>query len=116
MEVRGQWRQLVETGLVPAPVYLDHVRQTSRDNARTPMQWNAEPHGGFTKGQPWLAVNPNYAEINAAAQLEDPDSVFQYHRRLIALRRQTSALVHGTYLDIDPEHEQVFAYTRTLGR
>jgi len=106
--------ELVETGLVPAAEYLDHVRQTSRDNARTPMQWTAEPHGGFTKGRSWLAVNPNYTEINAAMQLDDPDSVFHYHRRLIALRRQTPALVQGAYLDIDPEHEQVFAYTRTL--
>ena len=114
VEVRGQWRGLVETGLVPAAEYLDHVRQTSRDNARTPMQWTAAPHGGFTTGRPWLAVNPNYTEINAAVQLDDPDSVFHYHRRLIALRRQTPALVHGAYLDIDPAHEQVFAYTRTL--
>ena len=112
--VRGQWRELDETGLVPAAEYLDHVRQTSRDNARTPMQWTAEPHGGFTKGRSWLAVNPNYTEINAAMQLDDPNSVFHYHRRLIALRRQTPALVHGAYLDIDPEHEQIFAYTRTL--
>jgi oligo-1,6-glucosidase len=114
VEVRGQWRGLVETGLVPAAEYLDHVRQTSRDNARTPMQWTAAPHGGFTTGRPWLAVNPNYTEINAAVQLDDPESVFHYHRRLIALRRQTPALVHGAYLDIDPAHEQVFAYTRTL--
>jgi len=71
--------ELVETGLVPAAEYLDHVRQTSRDNARTPMQWTAEPHGGFTKGRSWLAVNPNYTEINAAMQLDDPDSVFHYH-------------------------------------
>jgi len=99
---------------VPAAEYLDHARQTSRDNARTPMQWSGEQHAGFTTGQPWLAVNPNYGEINAAAQFEDPDSVFHHHRRLIALRRQTPALVHGAYSDIDPKHEQVFAYTRTL--
>jgi oligo-1,6-glucosidase len=80
---------------VPAAEHLEHVRQTSRDNARTPMQWSAEPHGGFTTGQPWLAVNPNYGEINAAAQLEDADSVFHHYRRLIDLRRQAPALVHG---------------------
>jgi oligo-1,6-glucosidase len=68
VEVRGHWRQLVERGRVPAAEYLAHVRQTSRDNARTPMQWSAGPHGGFTTGQPWLAVNPNYVEIKAAAQ------------------------------------------------
>jgi glycosidase len=113
VEVRDQWRQSVETGLVPAAEYLDHVRQTSRDNSRTPRQWSAEPHGGFTTSQPWLAVTPNYVEINAAAQFEDPDSVFHHHRRLIALRRQAPALVQGAYLDIDPKDEQVFAYTRT---
>ena len=94
---------------------LAHLRQTSRDHARTPMQWSADAQGGFTTGTPWLAVNPNYAEINAAIQLENPDSVFHHHRRLIELRRQLPALVHGAFLDLDPEHQTVFVYTRTLG-
>ena len=71
-------------------------------------------NGGFTTGKPWLAVNPNYAQINAAAQQHDPDSVYNYHRRLIALRSQTPALIYGEFKDIDPANAQVFAYTRTL--
>jgi oligo-1,6-glucosidase len=114
VEVKGLWRTLVDTGKVPAAELLSHLRQTSRDHARTPMQWSADAHGGFSSGRPWLAVNPNFAEINAATQHEDPDSVFHHHRQLIALRRAVPALVHGALHDLDPAHPQVFAYTRTL--
>ena len=115
VEVKGLWRTLVETGQVPADELLAHLRQTSRDHARTPMQWSAAPHGGFTTGTPWLAANPNHVEINAEAQLADPDSVFHFHRRLIALRRAHPVLVHGSFELLWPDHERVFAYTRTLG-
>lgn len=115
VEVKGLWRTLVQTGQVPADELLAHLRQTSRDHARTPMQWSAAPHGGFTTGTPWLAANPNHVEINAEAQLADPDSVFHFHRRLIALRRAHPVLVHGSFELLLPEHEQVFAYARTLG-
>jgi oligo-1,6-glucosidase len=116
VEVKGLWRTLVQTGQVPAEELLSNLRQTSRDNARTPMQWTAGANAGFSTGRPWLAVNPNYPDINAAAQVDDPDSVFHHHRRLIALRRRQPALIHGTYTDIDPTHEQLFGYIRTLGR
>lgn len=115
VEVKGNWRMLVETGQVPAAEYLAHLRETSRDHARTPMQWSADAHAGFTTGTPWLAVNPDYVDWNAAAQTADPQSIYHHHRRLLALRRSTPALVHGAYHDIDPAHPQVFAYTRTLG-
>jgi oligo-1,6-glucosidase len=115
VEVKGLWRTLVQTGQVPAEELLRNLRHTSRDHSRTPMQWNDEANAGFSARRPWLAVNPNYRQINAAAQVDDPDSVFNHHRRLIELRRRTPALIHGTYLDIDPTHEQVFGYTRTLG-
>lgn len=114
VEVRGLWRTLVETGRLPADELLAHLARTSRDHARTPMQWTSDAHGGFTIGTPWLAVNPNTTEINAAAQLADPDSVFHHHRRLIALRRAHPVLVFGGFHDLDPEHERVLAYTRTL--
>ena len=115
VEVKGLWRTLVETGRVPADELLAELAKTSRDHARTPMQWSEEAHGGFTTGTPWLVVNPNHTEINAVAQRADPDSVFHHHRRLIALRKEHPVLVHGAYRDLDPAHEQVFAYTRTLG-
>lgn len=115
VEVRGLWRTLVETGKVPAEELLGELAHTSRDHSRTPVQWTADPHGGFTTGTPWLAVNPNHTEVNAASAVADPDSVFHHHRRLIALRRAHAVLVHGAYRDIDPGHPHVYAYTRTLG-
>ena len=113
--MRGLWRGLVETGKVPADELLENLARTSRDHSRTPVQWTADPHGGFTTGTPWLAVNPNHTEINAAAQRADPDSVFHHHRRLFALRREHPVLVHGAYRDLDLEHPHVYAYTRKLG-
>jgi len=115
VEVKGQWRELVETGRVSAEEYLSHIRHTSRDHSRTPMQWTAGPNGGFTTGKPWLAVNPNAAKINAESQIGDPRSIFAFYRRLISLRREIPALVHGAFHDLDPTHPHVFAYARTLG-
>jgi len=114
VEAKTLWRTLVETGRVPAGELLAHLRRTSRDHARTPMQWNASPHAGFTSATPWLAVHPNFLEVNAEAQVADDDSVFHHCRRLIALRKRMPVLVHGAYRDIDPAHPRVFAYTRTL--
>ena len=88
----------------------------SRDNARTPMQWDASPHGGFTTGTPWLTENPNYREINATAALADPDSVFHYYRRLIALRKTYPVFVHGDFTLLEPDHPSLFVYRRRLAR
>ena len=86
-----------------------------RDNARTPMQWTAGPNAGFTTGTPWLPVNPNHTEINAAGQQADPQSVFHYYRRLIALRKTLPVFKEGSFTLLCPEDEQVFAYTRDAG-
>ena len=88
----------------------------SRDNARTPMQWDASPHGGFTTGTPWLTENPNYREINATAALADPDSIFHYYRRLIALRKTYPVFVHGDFTMLEPDHPSLFVYRRRLER
>ena len=88
----------------------------SRDNARTPMQWDASPHGGFTTGTPWLTENPNYREINATAALADPDSVFHYYRRLITLRKTYPVFVHGDFTLLEPDHPSLFVYRRRLAR
>ncbi|HIQ68772.1 MAG TPA: alpha-glucosidase [Candidatus Avoscillospira stercorigallinarum] len=88
----------------------------SRDNARTPMQWDASPHGGFTTGTPWLTENPNYREINATAALADPDSIFHYYRRLIALRKTYPVFVHGDFTLLEPDHPCLFVYRRRLAR
>jgi oligo-1,6-glucosidase len=92
--------------------YLANARAMGRDNSRTPMQWTAGPNGGFTTGKPWLAVNPNAAAINAEDQAARPDSVLAHTRALIAFRRGSADLREGDYRDIDPDHEQVFAYRR----
>ena len=113
VEVKGLWRTLVETGRVPASELLAHLRQTSRDHARTPMQWSAAPHAGFTSGTPWLAVHPDFAAVNAQAQLDDDGSVYHALPPPDRPAKRTPVLVHGAYRDIDPEHASVFGYTRT---
>jgi oligo-1,6-glucosidase len=91
------------------------LRARGRDNARTPMQWDASPHAGFTKGTPWLAANPNYKEINAAAEAADPDSVYHYYRKLIELRHTEPAVVDGDFTMLLPHDERLYAFTRRLG-
>ncbi|CAI6087289.1 glycoside hydrolase family 13 protein [Cohnella sp. JJ-181] len=98
----------------PHDEVMASIHAKGRDNARTPMQWDASPQAGFTSGEPWIRVNPNYSEINAAEQLKDPDSIFSYYRRLIALRKDRKAIVYGDYELLLPEHRDVFAYTRRL--
>jgi oligo-1,6-glucosidase len=95
-------------------VVLKSLSVKSRDNARTPMQWDDTTHAGFTDGIPWLPVNPNYVTINAAAAMADPDSVFHHFKRLIALRRELPVLVDGRFELLLPDHEQIWALSRTL--
>ena len=91
---------------------MDSIWARGRDNGRTPMQWTPGWHAGFTTGTPWLAVNENCVEINAQDELEDPYSVFYYYKRLIELRKQNPVFRFGSFTLLDPDHEQVFAYTR----
>jgi oligo-1,6-glucosidase len=113
LEVAGRWRDLV--GRVSEEEYLANARAMGRDNSRTPMQWTAGPHGGFTTGRPWLAVNPNATAINAQDQLARSNSVLGHCRDLIAWRRGSADLLDGAYEDLDPDHEQIFAYRRGEG-
>lgn len=92
--------------------YLEGQARFSRDHARTPVQWSAEANAGFTQGSPWIMVHPNYTEINVAAALADPDSVWHYYRQMIKLRKSDEVLTYGAYEDLDPEHPAVYAYTR----
>jgi oligo-1,6-glucosidase len=110
LEVAGRWRDVKHR--VSEEEYLANARAMGRDNSRTPMQWTAGPNGGFTSGRPWLAVNPNAEAINAEDQTARPDSVLAHTRALIAFRRASTDLREGDYRDIDPDHEQVFAYRR----
>ena len=93
---------------------LNSLSLRSRDNARTPMQWDDRSHAGFTDGIPWLPVNPNYVTVNAATQLDDPDSVFHHFRKLIKLRHDHPVVVDGRFALLLPDHEQIWVLTRTL--
>lgn len=94
---------------------LQMLRTKSRDNARTPMQWTAEPGAGFSDATPWIQVNPNHTWLNAARQVQDPASIYHYYRRLIALRRSEPILVEGTFTLLEVEHEDLYAFRRELG-
>ena len=113
LEVAGRWRDVKHRVLEVE--YLVNARAMGRDNSRTPMQWTDGPNGGFTTGKPWLPANPNAQAINAADQASRPDSVLAHTRALIAFRRGSADLREGDYRDIDPDHEQVFAYRRGEG-
>jgi oligo-1,6-glucosidase len=114
IESLNHYAAAVAAGQRPEDV-LASLRAMSRDNARTPMQWDSSAHAGFTTGTPWLAVNPNYVEINAKAALADPDSVLHHYRRLIELRHTEPVVAHGDFTMLLPDHEQVYAFTRRLG-
>lgn len=86
----------------------------SRDNARTPMQWDDTKHAGFTEGEPWIQVNDNYTEINVASAENDPGSILHYYRKLISLRKKSKVLIYGEYELLLPDDSDIYAYTRTL--
>ncbi len=116
IEVKNAWKAEVLTNQVDPQEFLANTLKTSRDHSRTPMQWDDSEKAGFTSGKrAWLAVNPNYPEINARRAEADPDSVYNYFRQMIELRRNTPALVYGDYHDLDPINPVIFSYTRTLG-
>ena len=115
IESLGNYRAYHAKGLMTEEEGVRMMRQRSRDNARTPMQWDATKNAGFTTGTPWLPVNPNYVTVNAAEQLARGDSVFHYYQKLIALRKEMDVIVWGHYELLEPEHPDLFVYTRTLG-
>lgn len=94
--------------------FLEGQKQTSRENGRTPFQWDTTKNAGFTTGKPWLKVNPNYTIINAEAQEKDPNSTLNYFRTLVQLRKKEPAFVYGKYTLLDRENPNVFAYIREL--
>lgn len=104
-----------ESGKVSHEAFWPCVTRVSRDNARTPMQWDDTEQAGFTTGSPWMPVNPNYRKINVKAALEDPNSVFYYYQKLISLRKEHPIIIHGTYRLHLADSEELFVYERTLG-
>ena len=110
------YRELVEEQKVfTSEEMMRYLRYKSRDNARTPFQWDDSENAGFSTGTPWIMVNPNYKEINAKDQLERADSVFHYYQKLIRLRKEQEVIVYGTYDLLLPDSKEIYAYTRTLG-
>ena len=115
IEIKNAYRDFVGGGILDEETMLKFVNAIGRDNARFPMHWDDSDNAGFTTGTPWISVNENYKKINAAAQVNDPDSVFSYYKKLIELRHQMEIIVYGVYKSKAIEHPDVFAYTRTLG-
>ena len=111
LESLNLFRDRTAQGYDPEDV-MRSIRARGRDNARTPMQWTAGENAGFTTGTPWLPVNENHRFLNAEAELADPDSVFHYYRRLIALRKRYDVFRDGRFTLLCPEDPQIFAYTR----
>ena len=112
IESINYFEEFTESGLMTPEHMMKCLMLRSRDNARTPMQWDDSKQAGFTEGEPWIKVNPNYKKINAAQQLEDPDSVFHYYQKLIRLRKEKDIIVYGEFEPLYREDEQIFAYTR----
>lgn len=115
LEEINAWQQYVdEQKKVTPETMLACFNTVARDNARTPMQWDASDNAGFTDGTPWLAVNPNYKTINAEAALKDPDSTFYYYQKLIRLRHAYPIIVYGTFEPLLEEDPCVYAFARHL--
>lgn len=113
IETLNMHRLHVEAGRSPEQ-FIHGANQSGRDNARTPMQWSAAPHGGFTTGSPWIEANPNYPTLNVESQVTDDRSIWNHYRRLIALRKQHQVIVYGQYQSWFDQHPDVLVYTRTL--
>lgn len=107
----GAYDMLVRAGENPKDV-LEKLRPSSRDNARTPFQWDDSENAGFTTGTPWIKLNPNYKEINLKKDLESEDSVFRFYQKLIALRKSEEAMWNGNLQMLLPENETEFCYLR----
>lgn len=107
------YHELVEQEkIVDGPTMLKYLANISRDNARTPMQWNDKSNAGFSSAKPWFALNPNYKSINVEDSLADKNSVFYYYQKLIKLRHNNEIIKYGSFEEIDPDDDQVYAYRR----
>ena len=113
LESINAYHDLVDKGhYVDGPTMLKYLSHMSRDNARTPMQWDASRNAGFTTGKPWYAVGPYYRKINVKNELADPHSVFYYYQKLISIRHHSPLVRYGDYQELDPQDNEVFAYLR----
>ena len=116
IEAINAYKEYTSDGRITPEDMMRYINRKGRDNARTPMQWNAEKNAGFTTGTPWLMTNPCYTKINVAAQEEDPDSILNFYRKVIRLRKDYPIVVYGSYELLYPEHDKIYAYERILGQ
>ena len=111
IEIRNMAAERLAEGYSMESV-MESIYAKGRDNARTPMQWDASENAGFTAGTPWLKVNPNYTEVNVESQEADPNSVLNYYHHLIQLRKREDVIRDGDYTEILPDRDNIFAYVR----
>ncbi|MEQ8198876.1 MAG: alpha-amylase family glycosyl hydrolase, partial [Clostridiaceae bacterium] len=114
IETLNMYRENIKENQENIHELMESIYAKSRDNARTPMQWDDSENAGFSKGKSWIDVNLNYPDINVEKALKDQDSVFYYYKKLIELRKKHEIIVYGSYELILKDHESIFAYTRNL--
>ena len=115
VEILNAYDEFLDNKLATAEEMMQYFNLKGRDNARTPMQWDESEHAGFTKGTPWIQVNPNYTYVNAKSQIKDSNSIYSYYKELIRFRKEMEVLVYGTYNLLEENDENLYVYTRTLG-
>ncbi|WP_349410588.1 alpha,alpha-phosphotrehalase [Pseudalkalibacillus sp. SCS-8] len=114
VESLNAYKMMKEQGRTEEEI-IEILKQKSRDNSRTPMQWDDQPHAGFTTGTPWIDVAQNYREINAERVMQNKDSVFYHYKKLIDLRKEYDVITNGSYELLLPDHPRIFAYLRDNG-
>ncbi len=114
VSVKNMYRIKREEG-IPHEEIMQQIWPSCRDNSRTPMQWSGDKQAGFTSGTPWIGVNPNYTNINVEKQSQDPNSILQYYKKLISLKKEHEIFTYGIYELILQDHPHLYAYLRTLG-
>ena len=107
------YKERIENGMSEEEA-LALVKATTRDNSRTPMQWNSTDNGGFTTGMPWMKVNKNYKKINVEDELKDDDSILNFYKDMIKIRKENRTLIYGKYKLVLKDDDKIYAYTRTL--
>ena len=111
IETRNAWKEAEEQGK-DMDIFLKAVHRQSRDNARTPLQWDNSSFAGFSNTKPWLDVNENYNKINVELQQDNSDSILNYYREIIRIRKNYSTLIYGDFLDLEPSNEKLYIYKR----
>lgn len=111
IEIRNMYQERLAKGYEEADI-MRSIHAKGRDNARTPMQWDDTENAGFTQGIPWIKVNPNYREINAESQVNDPCSIYNYYKKLVGLRKEYDVFAEGSFQMLLQDDEDIFAYLR----